>query len=336
MRPSGDCWRTGDENSEQFYERAQANRAAYEPVALDAQLPPLPGIYAGVRKLAVSADVMLVADNDTLYRAVSFEEAALVRDAEAKGLPKPHLFARPVALGRSAKDWARIFVEQVEHGSFKQTDAVSFTAGSSAIAARLAETAVPGGQPSRMVIAIDAKDITDGVLVRVGGSRLLKLEAAKRSISSANALSEVLLLTPGGTDAYTVVIDKGVVTGFIGEVSGETAWNGVIGKGDVVCTTGVGVALSAAQLAAIKLLGARVSKTPTKKMTLLVMAPAGVKGSKKFKDATDRGVAKIFMATLNKALGLKTAASASASTVVSEGEEASTAAPKATKRARKA
>ena len=147
----------------------------------------------------------------------------------------------------------------------------------------------------------------------------------------------MLLLTPGGTDAYEVVIDEGVVTGYIGEVSGgETAWDGVIGKGDVICTTGVGVALSAAQLAAIKRLGARVSTTPTKTMTLLVMAPAGVKGTKKFKDATERGVAKIFMATLNKALGLKTAASASASTVVSEGEEASTAAPKATKRARKA
>ena len=51
--------------------------------------------------------------------------------------------------------------------------------------------------------------------------------------------------------------------------------------------------------------------------------------------ATDRGVAKIFMATLNKALGLKTAASASASTVVSEGEEKA-AAPTASKRARKA
>jgi hypothetical protein len=263
-----------------------------------------------------------------------------VRDAKAKGLPPPRLFARPVASGRSAKDWADIFVEQVERGSFKQHDAVSFTAGSSAIAARLAETAVPGGKPSCMVVAIDAEDITDGVLVRVGGSRLLELEAAERSISSANALSEVLLLTPGGTDAYEVVIDEGVVKGYIGEASGgETAWDGVIGEGDVVCTTGVGVALSAAQLAAIKRLGARVSTTPTKTMTLLVMAPAGVKGTKKFKDATERGVAKIFMATLNKALGLEAAASASASkapsTAGSEGKEKA-AAPKAAKRARKA
>ena len=79
-----------------------------------------------------------------------------------------------------------------------------------------------------------------------------------------------------------------------------------------------------------------MSKTPTKKMTLLVMAPAGVKGTKKFKDATERGVAKIFMATLNKAPGLETAASASASTVVSEGEEVPEAAAAAAKRARKA
>jgi hypothetical protein len=96
------------------------------------------------------------------------------------------------------------------------------------------------------------------------------------------------------------------------------------------------MALSADQKAVIKRLGGSFVPTPTPTMTVLVSLLKGVSDTKKTKDAKKRGLPIISMATLNKALGLEAAASASASTVVSEGEEASTAAPKAAKRARKA
>jgi hypothetical protein len=82
---SGDCWRVRDETSAQMHARGQAIRAAWEPIALDRLLPPVPAAFAGVRELAVRGDVGLVKDNSTLWRAVSDAEATLVRKAVDEG-----------------------------------------------------------------------------------------------------------------------------------------------------------------------------------------------------------------------------------------------------------
>jgi hypothetical protein len=337
---SGDCWRVRNETSAQMYARGQAIRAAWEPIARDRLLPSVPAAFAGVRELAVRGDIGLVTDNRTLWRAVSHDEAMLVRKAIDEGAELPVLFARE-GPPLSAAQWVGEIVRHVERGSGERTRCASFTAGisgdavraASGIAVRFSESAVAGGTPGRMVVAIDAEDLlVAGVL---DGCKLLKREAGERVAGFARELQEVVLLSDVGTNAYSVVYDKGVVTGYMGPESEETAWNGKV-RGAVFCTTGVGMALSADQKAVIKRLGGSFVPTPTPTMTVLFSLLKGVSDTKKTKDAKKRGLPIISMATLNKALGLEAAASASASTVVSEGEEASTAAPKAAKRARKA
>ena len=344
---SGDCWRVRDETNEQMHARGQAIRAAWEPIALDRLLPSVPAAFAGVRELAVRGDIGLVMDNCTLWRACSHAEATLVRKAVDEGAELPVLFARE-GPPLSAAQWAGEITRHVEHGSGERTRCVSFTMGisgdavraASGIAARFSESAVAGGTPGRMVVAIDAEDVLNaGVLARLDGCKLLEREAGERVAGFARALQEVVLVSNVGTNAYTVVYDKGVVTGYMGAESEETAWDGKV-RGAVFCTTGVGMMLSTEQKAAIKRLGGSFVSTPTPTMTVLVSLLKGVSDTKKTKDAKKRGLPIISMDTLNKALGLETAASASASkapsTVVSDAEEVSVAAAAAPKRARKA
>jgi hypothetical protein len=168
---------------------------------------------------------------------------------------------------------------------------VSFTAGSSTIAARLAETAIAGGTASRRVINISAEDVRDhGVLVRIGGSRLLARDAPNRTAAFVNQLCEVLMLTEVGIDTHLVSVDMGVVVGYMGEVSAATGtWDGGFERA-VLCCTGVGASLDAAQLKMLKELGGRVSKTPVKSMTLLLSTFSGVSGHEKTKFADKLGV----------------------------------------------
>jgi hypothetical protein len=242
----------------------------------------------------------------------------------------------------SAAQWAGEITRHVEHGSCERTRCVSFTMGisgdavraASGIAAHFSESAVAGGTPGRMVVAIDAEDVLKaGVLAHLDGCKLLEREAGERVAGFARELQEVVLLSDVGTNAYSVVYDKGVVTGYMGPETEKTAWGGEV-RGAVFCTTGVGMVLSADQKAAIKRLGGSFVPTPTPTMTVLVSLLKGVSDTKKTKDAKKRGLPIISMATLNKALGLETAASASASTVASDAEEEPEAAA-APKRARK-
>jgi len=206
-----------------------------------------------------------------------------------------------------------VFVRHVERGSHELSFCVSATAGSSTIAARLAETAIVGGTASRRVVCFDAEDVGDhGVLVRIGGSLLLARDAAKRSANFADQLCEVLLLTGRGIDTHSVSVDNGVVVGYMGEASGETEWDGVIDKSTAVCSTGTGASLKAQQLVALEALGGRFSKTVTKKMTLLVSTLEGVKGHKKSKLAEELGVPVVSVQRFAEALAELSGGSAGA------------------------
>ena len=214
-----------------------------------------------------------------------------MRAAEAAGAETPLQFARPLG-GKvhTAAEWAAMFVRHVEHGSHELSNCVSFTAGSSTIAARLAETAIVGGTASRRVVCFDAEDVRNGVLVRIGGSLLLAHDATKRSANFADRLCEVLLLTEHGINTHSVSVDMGVVIGYMGEVSAATGtWDGVF-KHAVVCCTGLGASLDAAQLRMFEELGGRVSSTPAKSMTLLLSTFSGVSGHAKTKLADKLGV----------------------------------------------
>ena len=292
VRGSGDCWRLCGETSEQMYLRGQRIRDLYAPIARDLLLPPLPAPYAGLRELAVRGDVELVTENIPLWRAVSLAEATVMRAAEAAGAETPLQFARPLGgKVRTAAEWAAALVRHVERGSYERSDCVSFTAGSSTIAARLAETAIEGGTPSRRVVCIDAEDVRDhGVLVRIGGSKLLERDAPKRTAAFANQLSEVLLMTERGIDTHTVSVEQGVVVGYMGVKSAaEGTWDAVF-EGAVLCCTGTGASLDATQLEMLKALGGRVSKTPVQSMTLLISTFSGVAGHEKTKLAKKLGV----------------------------------------------
>ena len=73
-------------------------------------------------------------------------------------------------------------------------------------------------------------------------------DAPTRTAAFAYQLCEVLLLTERGVDTHLVSVDMGVVVGYMGEVSAATGtWDGVF-KHAVVCCTGVGASLDAAQL----------------------------------------------------------------------------------------
>jgi hypothetical protein len=183
-----------------------------------------------------------------------------------------------------------VLVDHVDAGSYKLTSCVSWTAGSSTIAARLAETAIVGGTPSRRVVCIDSEDVRDGVLVRIGGSRLLARDATKRTAAFANQLGEVLLLTERGIDTHLVSVENGVVVGYMGVVSAaEGTWGGDF-EGAVLCCTGTGASLDATQLKMLEALGGRVSKTPVQSMTLLISTFSGVAGHKKTTLAKELGV----------------------------------------------
>jgi hypothetical protein len=315
VRDSGDAWRLTGENSQEMFKRWQGIRQDYAPLARNLLLPPVPAAYAGVRELAVQGLIELVTQPKTkLWRALSLAEATTMRAAEAAGTRMANLFARPlVNKERTAAEWAAVLVRHVEHGSYERTDCVSWTAGSSTTAVSLADTAVVGGTPSGRVVCMAAEAVRDhGVLVRIGGSKLIERDATERSAADANSLGEVLLLTEEGIDneQLEVVYEMGEVVGCMGEASGETEWDGTIDTSTVVCCTGVGARLGAPQLEALQALGGRLSNHYTVQMTVLVVAPVGVQGHTKYVRAQERGVPIVTLPRFAEALTAAMAAMA--------------------------
>jgi hypothetical protein len=206
-----------------------------------------------------------------------------------------------------------VLVRHVEHGSYELTDCVSWTAGSSTTAVSLADTAVVGGTPSGRVVCMAAEAVRDhGVLVRIGGSKLIERDATERSAAYANSLGEVLLLTEQGIDneQLEVVYEMGEVVGCMGEASGETEWDGTIDTSTVVCCTGVGARLGAPQLEALAALGGRLSNHVTAQMTVLIVAPFNVKGHLKYVRAQERGLPIVTLPRFAEALTAAMAAMA--------------------------
>ena len=307
VRDSGDAWRLSGETSQEMFKRWQNIRQVYEPLARNLLLPPVPDVYAGVRELAVQGLIELVTEPDVkLWRALSLAEATTMRAAEATGASMAKAFARPlVNKVRTAAEWAAVMVRHVEHGSFEVSDCVSWTTSSS-VAVRLANTAVVGGG---RVVCMAAEALRgNGVLVRIGGSKLLEHDAITRSVAYAKSLGEVLLLTEQGIDEHVVVYEMGKVVGFLGEASLETEWDDVIDKSTVVCCTGVGTELSATQLEALEALGGHFSKLMTTKMTVLISALVGVSGHKKSRFAKEQGLPIISLPRFAEALAAAGAA----------------------------
>jgi hypothetical protein len=307
VRDSGDAWRLSGETSQEMFKRWQGTRQVYEPLARNLLLPPVPDVYAGVRELAVQGLIELVTEPDVkLWRALSLAEATTMRAAEATGASMAKAFARPlVNKVRTAAEWAAVMVRHVEHGSFEVSDCVSWTTSSS-VAVRLANTAVVGGG---RVVCMAAEALRgNGVLVRIGGSKLLEHDAITRSVAYAKSLGEVLLLTEQGIDEHVVVYEMGKVVGFLGEASLETEWDDVIDKSTVVCCTGVGTELSATQLEALEALGGHFSKLMTTKMTVLISALVGVSGHKKSRFAKEQGLPIVSLPRFAEALAAAGAA----------------------------
>ena len=315
VRDSGDAWRLTSETSQEMFKRWQGISQDYAPRARNLLLPPVPAAYAGVRELAVQGLIELVTKPDEkLWRALSLAEATTMRAAEAEGTRMAKAFARPlVNKERTAAEWAAVFMRHVEHGSYELTDCVSWTAGSSTTAVRLADTAVVGGTPSGRVVCMAAEAVRDhGVLVRIGGSKLIERDATERSAAYANSLGEVLLLTEQGMDneRLEVVYEMGEVVGCMGEASGETEWDGIIDKTTVVCSTGYGARPSAPQLEALAALGGRLSNSDTAQMTVLIVAPFNVKGHLKYVRAQERGLPVVTLPRFAEALTAAMAAMA--------------------------
>ncbi len=133
---------------------------------------------------------------------------------------------------------------------------------SSSIAAKLADSAIEGGTPSRISVWATAASLlsSGGVLVRMHDSPLLMREASARGVSYASALHEVLLVSPRAVSGYGLSVLDGEIVGYMGPESQEIGWDDVIGAGTVVCGTGVGTSPSGVQLEMLELLGARFVK----------------------------------------------------------------------------
>jgi hypothetical protein len=99
-----------------------------------------------------------------------------------------------------------------------------------------------------------------------------------------------LLISPDDVSGYDLSVIDNTVVGYMGPKSQETEnWDGVIEK-QTICGTGCGTPPTTAQLLILEKIGATWSKNCTSKMTLLVSCLDGVAGTKKSKDAVNRGV----------------------------------------------